>query len=103
MKKFYEALKQAQQIQDKLKKTREDLARREVEATSGGGVVKAVINGNKQLLRLEIAEAVVDPDDIEMLQDLIVSAVNSSMEKGNTLINEEVSKVTGGLPIPDLL
>ncbi len=102
MKKFYDALKQAQKIQDKLKKTREDLAGREVEASSGGGVVKVVINGNKQLLRIEIDKAVVDPDDIDMLQDLVVSAVNSSMEKVNAIINEEVSRVTGGLPVPDL-
>ncbi len=102
MKKFYDALKQAQKIQDKLKKTREGLAEREVEASSGGGVVKVVINGNKQLLRIEIDKAVVDPDDIEMLQDLVVSAVNSSMEKVNAIINGEVSRVTGGLPVPDL-
>jgi DNA-binding YbaB/EbfC family protein len=102
MKKFYDMMKQAQQIQEKLKKTQESLADVEVEATSGGGVVRVVVNGHKKLLSLEINKEVVDPEEVEMLQDLIISAVNSSMEKAGDMINEEIGKVTGGLPIPNL-
>jgi len=102
MKKFYDMLKQAQQIREKLKKTQESLADVEVEATSGGGVVRAVVNGRKKLLSLELKKEVVDPEEVEMLQDLIISAINSSMEKAGDLINEEIGKVTGGLPIPNL-
>lgn len=102
MKDFLNVLKQAQQIQEKLKQTRESLKEREVEATSGGGVVRAVVNCHKQLLSLEIDREVVNPDEVEMLQDLVISAINSSMEKAGEMINQEISKVTGGLPIPDL-
>jgi hypothetical protein len=102
MNKFYNVLKQAKQIQERLKKTREELADKVVEASSGGGVVRAVVSGNKKLLGLEIDREVVDPEDVEMLQDLIISAVNNSMEKADALINEEVTRVTGGLPFPNL-
>ena len=103
MKKLTTMLKQARQIQDRLKETRQQLAGRELEATSGGGMVRAVVSGKKQLLRLEIEKEVVDPGDIEMLQDLIISAVNNSLEKADALIREEIDRVTGGLPLPDLM
>jgi hypothetical protein len=102
MKKMYDLMKQARKIQSQLQKTKEELAAREVDATSGGGVVRAVVNGNRQLLRLEIDREVVDPDDVDMLQDLVVSAVNLAMENADRLAGEEISKVTGGMPIPGL-
>jgi len=102
MKKFYDAMKQAQQIHERLMKTRESLAGREVEATSGGGMVRAVVSGKKRLLSLEIKPEVVNAGEVEMLQDLIISAINGSLEKADDLVREEVAKVTGGLPIPDL-
>jgi DNA-binding YbaB/EbfC family protein len=102
MKKFYNVIKQAQEIQEKMKKTQEELAGRELEVTSGGGVVKVVMTGNKKLVSIEIDREVVDPDDVEMLQDLILSAVNGSLEKVDNLLKEEMAKVTGGLPLPDI-
>jgi DNA-binding YbaB/EbfC family protein len=102
MKKFYNVIKQAQEIQEKMKKTQEELAGKELEVTSGGGVVKVVMTGNKKLVSIEIDREVVDPDDVEMLQDLILSAVNGSLEKVDNLLKEEMAKVTGGLPLPDI-
>ena len=103
MKKVYDLMKQARQIQGRLQKTKEELAGREFDATSGGGVVRAVVNGNREVLRIEIDREVVDPGDVEMLQDLVVSAVNLAMGNAAKTAGEEISKVTGGMPIPDLL
>ncbi|RVU53845.1 YbaB/EbfC family nucleoid-associated protein [Anaerosphaera multitolerans] len=95
-------MKQVQKLQKQMETMQEDLKNKEVEATSGGGAVKAVVNGNKELVSLKIDEEVVDPDDVEMLQDLIVAAVNEAMRVAEEKMSSEMSKLTGGLNIPGL-
>jgi DNA-binding YbaB/EbfC family protein len=79
-----------------------ELETREVEATAGGGAVTALVNGKKELINIEIDESVVDPEDVEMLQDLVVAAVNEAMRKAEDMINSEMKKLTGGLNIPGM-
>lgn len=86
-------MKQAQQMQRKMQKLQEELANLEVEAAVGGGMVKAVVNGQKRLLSISIEPEVVDPDDIEMLQDLVVAAVNEGMRLAEEKHQEEMSKI----------
>lgn len=95
-------LKQAQKLQKQIEDMRVELEQKTVEASSGGGAVSAVVNGKKQLLELSIKKEVVDPDDVEMLQDLILAAVNEAMNKAEQMMNEEMSKVTGGFNLPGL-
>lgn len=95
-------MKQAQKMQEKMLKMQEELATKTVEATSGGGMVTAVVNGRSELVALKIERNVVNPDDIEMLQDLITAAVNEGIRKAQDMIQEEMSKITGGLSIPGL-
>lgn len=90
-------LKQAQQIQEQLAKTQADLAERRFEGSAGGGMVKAVVTGGPELVELEISPQVVDPDDIEMLQDLVIAAVRQAMEEAVKTTNEELGGLTGGL------
>lgn len=102
MKGFNKILKQAQQMANQLKKLEEELAKMTVETSVGGGMVKAVANGEGQLLKIEINPEVINPEDKEMLEDLIISAVNDVMRKAKELSKEEMSKITGGLNIPGL-
>lgn len=95
-------MKQAQQMQAKMAKMQEELATKEVEATAGGGMVTARVNGKQQLLELKIEKAVVDPEDVEMLEDLVLAAVNEGMKKSQEMVQEEMSKVTGGMNIPGM-
>lgn len=90
-------LKQAQQMQKKMAKLQEDLKERVVEGTAGGNMVKALVNGKKELLKVEINPEVMDPDDVEMLEDLIIAAVNQAMKKAEEMSEEEMNKITGGL------
>jgi len=90
-------LKQAQQMQEQLAKTQAELADRRFEGSAGGGMVKAVVTGGPELVELEISPDVVDPDDIEMLQDLVIAAVRQAMEKAVKTTNEELGGLTGGL------
>lgn len=90
-------LKQAQQMQEQLAKTQADLAERRFEGSAGGGMVKAVVTGGPELVELEISPEVVDPDDIEMLQDLVIAAVRQAMEEVVKTTNEELGGLTGGL------
>ena len=90
-------LKQAQQMQKKMAKLQEDLKERVVEGSSGGNMVKALVNGKKELLKVEIKPEVMDPDDVEMLEDLIIAAVNQAMMKAEEMAEEEMNKITGGL------
>lgn len=96
-------LKQAQQMQAQMQQMQQDLENREVEATAGGGMVKVVVMGNKTLKDIEIKPEVVDPDDIEMLQDLIVAAVNEAIAKADEMVAAEMSKITGGMNLGGLL
>ena len=95
-------MKQAQKMQSQLAKIQEEAANKSVEASSGGGMVTVTANGKQQILSLRIEREVVDPEDVEMLQDLIVAAVNEALNKAQELVAEEMSKVTGGLQIPGL-
>ena len=90
------------QMQNKLVKIQEDLANKTVEATAGGGVVKAVVTGQQKLVSIEIDPAAVDPEDVEMLQDLIVVAVNDALNKAQELASKQLSSITGGMKIPGL-
>ncbi len=96
-------MKQAQQMQAKMQQMQEELEEKEVEATAGGGVVKVVVTGKKIVKSIEIAEEVVDPDDIEMLQDLVIAAVNEALEKAEQMMQSEMGKITGGLNLGGLL
>ena len=95
-------MKQAQQMQAKIARVQQELETREVEATAGGGMVTARVNGKQQVLDLKIEKDVVDPEDVEMLQDLILAAVNEAVKKSQDMIQEEMSKVTGGMNIPGM-
>ena len=95
-------MKQAQQMQARIARIQQELETKEVEATAGGGMVTARANGKQQLLDLKIEKDVVDPEDIEMLQDLILAAVNEAIKKSQEMIQEEMGKVTGGMNIPGL-
>ncbi len=93
-------MKQLQKVQEQMVKLQKELAEKEVEATSGGGAVKAIANGKKQLLSLKIAPEVVDPEDVEMLEDLILAAVNEVMDRVDEVSADEMQKITGGLNLP---
>lgn len=95
-------MKQAQQMQAKMARVQQELETKEVEATAGGGMVTARVNGKQQLLDLKIEKAVVDPEDIEMLQDLVLAAVNEALKQSQEMIQSEMSKVTGGMNIPGM-
>lgn len=94
--------KQAQQMQQKMAKMQEELAQRTVEASVGGGMVSVTVNGRNEVLRLKIEPQVVDPHDIEMLEDLVLAGVNEALRKSQEMISDEMSKLTGGMKIPGL-
>jgi DNA-binding YbaB/EbfC family protein len=96
-------MKQAQMMQQKMARLQEEAAQKTAEVTVGGGAVTAVVNGKNQLLSLTIKKEAVDPEDVEMLQDLVVSAVNEALKKVQNELASEMSKITGGLNIPGLL
>ena len=103
MKGMGKMMKQAQQLQTKMMKMQEELADKTIEASAGGGMVKVVANGRQQVVSLEIEKEVVDPDDVEMLQDLILAAVNDALAKSQEMVSGEMSKLTGGMNIPGLM
>ena len=94
--------KMQKDLQDRMSQVKDDLQNQEVEGTAGGGMVVAKVNGNQELTDLIINKDVVDPDDIEMLQDLVVAAVNNALDQARNLNESEMSKVTGGIKIPGL-
>lgn len=95
-------MKQAKKLQEQMAKLQEELEQKTVEASAGGGVVTVVANGKKEVLEIKIAPEAVDPDDVEMLQDLILAAVNEALRRAEEMVQEEMSKLTGGLSIPGL-
>ena len=95
-------MKQAQKLQTKMLKLQEELAEKTVETTAGGGMVKVVANGKQQIVSLQIEKEVADPEDVEMLQDLILAAVNDALTKSQEMVSAEMGKLTGGLNIPGL-
>ena len=96
-------MKQAQQLQSKMMKLQEELADKTVESSSGGGMVKVTANGRQQILSIQVEKEVVDPDDVEMLQDLVLAAVNDALAKAQEMVSSEMGKLTGGLNIPGLM
>ena len=96
-------LRQAQQLQAKLAKAQEELGSITVEATSGGGAVKVVIDGHQKVRSVEISPEAVEAGDVELMQDLVMTAVNEAITKSQELVNKRLSSLTGGLNIPGLL
>ncbi len=95
-------MKQAQKLQSKMLKMQEELAEKTVEAAAGGGMVKVVANGRQQVLSIQIEPEVVDPEDVEMLQDLVLAAVNDALSRSQEMMASEMGKLTGGVNIPGL-
>ena len=95
-------LKQAQKMQENMQKMQAELEAKEIESSVGGGAVTVKVNGKKELIDINIKPEVVDPDDIEMLQDLVISAVNEALRKVDDAQSSQMSKMTGGMNIPGL-
>ena len=95
-------MKQAQQMQSKMAKLQEQLAEQTVEASAGGGMVTVVANGRQEIISIRIDPEVIDPDDQEMLQDLVLAAVNDALARAKNMVNEEMGKLTQGLNIPGI-
>lgn len=102
MKGMGKMMKQAQKLQADMLRLQEEMAEKTVETTSGGGMVRVVANGRQQVVSIEIEKEVIDPDDVEMLQDLILAAVNDAIVKSQEMVSGEMSKLTGGMNIPGL-
>lgn len=102
MQNFGNLMKQAKKMQERVMALQEELAARSVEATSGGGMVTVRVNGKFEVLSLKIEKEVVNPDDVEMLQDLIVAAVNEGIRQAQEMAASEMAKITGGMQIPGL-
>jgi len=95
-------MKQVQKMQADLMRIQEELKEKTTQGTAGGGVVKVTVNGHQEILAVEIAPEAVDSDDVEMLQDLIIAAVNDALRKCQEMVSKEMGKATGGLSIPGL-
>ena len=95
-------LKQAQKMQENMQKMQQELEAKELEASVGGGAITVKVNGKKELIDIVIKPEVVDPDDIEMLQDLVISAVNEALRKVDDMQSSQMGKLTGGMNIPGL-
>lgn len=96
-------MKQAQQLQSKIQALQEELGKRTVSAQAGGGMVEATVNGRQELLSLRIDPEVVSPEDVDMLQDLILAAVNEALNRSREMVAQEMAKLTGGLGIPGMM
>ncbi len=90
-------IKKAQELQEKFQQIQEELKQKTVEATVGGGAVKVIANGAKQIIKIEISKELIESADVDMLQDLIVAGVNESLNKSQEMLEEETKKITGGL------
>jgi hypothetical protein len=95
-------MKQAQKIQTQMARMQEELAGRTVEASAGGGMIAVVANGKQEIVSVKFEPEVIDAGDREMLQDLVVAAVNEALRKAQEMVSEEMKKITGGLNIPGL-
>ncbi|AIQ66329.1 MULTISPECIES: YbaB/EbfC family nucleoid-associated protein [Paenibacillus] len=95
-------MKQVKKMQEQMLKAQEELGSKTIEGSSGGGVVTVQVNGHKKLLSIQIKPEAVDPDDIEMLQDLVITAVNDALTQAEELANNDMGKFTGGMKIPGL-
>jgi nucleoid-associated protein EbfC len=95
-------MKQVQDMQKNMEKVQEEVAQRTVDASAGGGAVKVVANGKQEIISIEIKPEAIDPEDAEMLQDLILAAVNEAVRKSQDMMSQEMGKLTGGMKIPGL-
>jgi hypothetical protein len=95
-------MKQAQQFQAKMAKMQEELGEKTIEASAGGGMVSVVANGRQEIISISIETEVIDPEDAEMLQDLILAAVNDALSRAKNMMNEEMGKLTQGLNLPNV-
>lgn len=95
-------MKQAQQFQARMAKLQEELGDRTVEASAGGGMVTVVVNGRQEILAIRIDPEVIDPEESEMLQDLVMAAVNDGLARAKEMMNEEMGKLTSGLNLPNI-
>jgi DNA-binding YbaB/EbfC family protein len=95
-------MKQVKKMQEQMMKAQEELGTKTVEGTAGGGAVTVVVNGHKVVQSIVIKPEAVDPDDVEMLQDLVLTAINDALSKADELANKDMSKYTGGMKIPGL-
>jgi len=93
-------MKQAQKMQKQMEEVREELNEREFETTSGGGAVKVIITGKMELQEITISPDVIDPNDVEMLQDLVLAAVNEAIRQANDAVKAEMARLTGGMGLP---
>ncbi|WP_041273145.1 YbaB/EbfC family nucleoid-associated protein [Desulforapulum autotrophicum] len=96
-------MKQAQKLQKKMLKMQEELATKTVEATAGGGMVKVIANGSQKIEAITLEREVVDPEDIEMLQDLILAATNDALNKSQEMVSAHMGKLTGGMNLPGMM
>jgi DNA-binding YbaB/EbfC family protein len=99
---FGNIMKQAKKLQERMTQLQKELETRTVEASSGGGMVSVVVNGKFELVSLKIEKDVVNPEDVDMLQDLITAAVNEGIRKAQEMTSSEMAKITGGMSIPGL-
>jgi hypothetical protein len=95
-------MRQAQRMQSKISDIQEEIGEEEFEASTGGGVVTATVNGNQEVLNVKLDPEVMDPEDVEMVEEMITGAVNQALEKASEKMNEEIEKVTGGMNLPGL-
>ncbi|RDV37243.1 YbaB/EbfC family nucleoid-associated protein [Lujinxingia vulgaris] len=95
-------VRQAQKMQSRITKVQEEIGNKTIEASTGGGMVTAVVNGKQELLQIKINPDVVDPSDVEVLEEMVLGAVNQAMEMAGEMMNSEIEKITGGLNIPGL-
>jgi nucleoid-associated protein EbfC len=102
MKNLGNIMQQAKKIQERLATIQEEMANKTVEATAGGGMITVIANGKQEVVSIKIEPEVVNPDDVDMLQDLVLAAVNDALRKAQEMMANEMSKVTGGMKIPGL-
>jgi len=100
--KMGQIMKQAQQFQAKMAKLQEEIGERTVETSAGGGMISVVANGRQEIISVRIDPEVVDPQDVEMLQDLVLAAVNDALTQAKNMMNEEMGKLTEGLGLPGI-
>jgi nucleoid-associated protein EbfC len=103
MKGMGDMMKQAQKLQARMLKMQEELAEKTVESAVGGGMIKVVANGRQQVVSIRIEKEVVNPEDVDMLQDLVLAAVNDALAKSQEMVSSEMGKLTGGLKLPGLM
>ena len=102
MKNISQLLKQAQKMQGAMKRVQEELSQKRISASAGGGVVEVITNGQQEVLEIKINPEVVNPDETELLEDLLLAAVNEALSKAGEMAASEMKKITGGMALPGL-